>query len=292
MIKTNDIPEVSIIIPVFNEAGCIWDVVEELHKSLKNQFSYEIILVDDGSTDGLDFEGHENEIDQFHRHRVNMGYGAAIKTGLRHSMGEKIVITDADGTYPASAIPALVNALDDSEMAVGARTGAKVHIPFIRQPAKYILRKLADYLAERKIPDLNSGLRSFRKSYADNYLHLYPRGFSLTTTMTLAFLCDDLRVEYIAIDYRKRKGKSKIRPFRDTKNIVFTIIRTVLYFNPLKICLPFGVILFLLGMLVLLYSGLFLDRILDGTVSVLLLSSVQVVSIGLLADLIARRRGS
>ncbi len=283
--------EVSVIIPVYNEKDSLESVIRDIHSAIGSAFSYEIMVVDDGSTDGLDAGAFSEVVDQFHHHRRNMGYGAAIKTGLRHSRGEKIVIIDADGTYPAPAIPRLVSALTDCEMAVGARTGKNVQIPFLRQPAKFVLGRLADYLAETKIPDLNSGLRAFWKKEAEPFLHILPRGFSLTSTLTLAFLCNDLRVEYIPIDYHRRKGKSKIRPLHDTQNILLTIIRTIIYFNPLKVCIPISITLAVLAFLVLIFSGLVLGRIMDGTVAVLSLSAVQVMAIGLLADLVARRSG-
>ncbi|MBN1900209.1 glycosyltransferase family 2 protein [Candidatus Sumerlaeota bacterium] len=282
---------VSIIIPAYNEKASLENVARDIRSSIGDAFAFEIIVVNDGSTDGLDIAPYINLIDQFHIHKDNMGYGAAIKTGLRNSKGEKIVIIDADGTYPSSAIPALVKALDHSEMAVGSRTGSNVKIPLLRQPAKFILGLLANYLAERKIPDLNSGLRAFRKKEAEPFNHILPRGFSFTTTLTLAFLCNDLRVEYIPIDYHKRTGESKIRPIRDTKNILLTIIRTIVYFNPLKVCLPISVLFFLLAIGVLCFSLFALDKVMDGTISVLTLSGAQVLAIGLLADLIARRSG-
>jgi glycosyltransferase involved in cell wall biosynthesis len=282
---------VSIVIPAYNEKESLEAVLRNIRSSIGEVFPFEIIVVDDGSTDGLDISPYKNLIDQFHKHKDNTGYGAAIKTGIRHSKGEKIVIIDADGTYPTSVIPHLVKALDHSEMAVGARTGANVKIPLFRQPAKFILGLVANYLAETIIPDLNSGLRAFWKKEAEPFYHILPRGFSFTTTLTLAFLCNDLNVEYIPIDYHKRMGASKIRPIRDTKNILLTIIRTIVYFNPLKVCLPVSIILFLLALGVLSFSLLALDKIMDGTIAVLTLSGVQVLAIGLLADLIARRSG-
>lgn len=282
---------VSIVIPVYNEKGSLEAVVRNIRSSIGEDFPFEVVVVDDGSSDGLDISPYEDMIDQFHKHKGNMGYGAAIKTGLRHSKGDKIVIIDADGTYPTSVIPNLVAALDHNEMAVGARTGANVVIPLFRQPAKFVLGLIANYLAETKIPDLNSGLRAFRKKEAEPFYHILPRGFSFTTTLTLAFLCNDLRVEYFPIDYHKRTGESKIRPIRDTKNILLTIIRTIVYFNPLKVCLPLSIILFLCALGVLSFSLLALDKIMDGTIAVLTLSGVQVLAIGLLADLIARRSG-
>ncbi len=284
------IPEVSVIVPVYNDKDSLPSVIEGIRKAMSGVFDTEIIVVDDGSTDGLSPESVRGAV-RFHRHSENMGYGAAIKTGLRHALGSFLVIMDADGTYPPEAIPALVRALDDCDMSVGARTGATVHIPLVRQPAKWVLNRLANFLAGRRIPDLNSGLRAFRKSEAERFLHLLPSGFSLTTTLTLAFLCDDLRVVYMPIDYHRRKGKSKIRPLRDTKNILFTIVRTVVYFNPLKVFLPLGMIFFILALAVLVFSGLFLERVMDGTVAVLTLSAVQLASMGILADLITRRSG-
>jgi glycosyltransferase involved in cell wall biosynthesis len=283
--------EVSVIIPVYNEQHALEAELKAIRKAIGSAFPYEIIVVDDGSTDGLDISSYKDLIDQFLKHKKNMGYGAALKTGMRHSKGQKIVITDADGTYPPEPIPLLVAALDNCEMAVGARTGANVQIPFSRQPAKFVLRQIANYLAETKIPDLNSGLRAFWKKEAEPFYHILPRGFSLTTTITLAFLCDDLRVEYYPIDYHKRKGKSKIRPIRDTKNILLTILRTVIYFNPLKVCLPLGSVFLILAFLILILSMIFLERIPDGTISVLTLSGIQIMTIGLLADLFIRRSG-
>lgn len=280
---------VSIVIPVYNEAENIERFLEQI-TTLKNEHpDYEVIVVDDGSTDGLLHDKIRSRVDQLFVHPTNMGYGAAIKTGIRHARGEIIVIIDADGTYSPEEIPRLVSALSECDMAVGARTGSVVHIPLIRQPAKYVLTKIANYLAEQKIPDLNSGLRAFRKKDVEKFLHLLPRGFSLTTTLTLAYLSSDMIVKYIPINYFPRRGRSKIRPLTDTKNIFLTIIRTIIYFNPLKFCIPLSVFLALLGLLVLIVSGLFMGRIMDGTVSVLVLTAVQVLVIGLVADLIVRR---
>ncbi len=280
---------VSVIIPICNEAGTISQVVSDVRRSMADRNPFEIIIVDDGSTDRVASSDVPGMVDKFISHKSNSGYGAALKTGFRNAAGDIIVIIDGDGTYPATSIPELVSALETCDMAVGARTGREVHIPFFRQPAKYILNRLANFLAETRIPDLNSGLRAFKKSALAPFLNILPRGFSLTTTLTLALLCNDLQVEYIPIDYYARKGKSKIRPIRDTKNIILTIIRTILYFNPLRVCIPAGLILLALAFGVLAFSYFALDRIMDGTVAVLTLTGIQVMVIGLLADLIAKR---
>jgi glycosyltransferase involved in cell wall biosynthesis len=280
---------VSIIVPIYNERETAEKVLREVRQHTSEISGREIIAVDDGSTDGLSQEALAGLADVVITHSQNSGYGAAIKSGLRRSRGETIVIIDADDTYPAEEIPRLVERLDGADLVVGARTGASVHVPILRQPAKWLLVKLANYLSQRKIPDLNSGLRVFRKAAAEPFLHLCPNGFSFTTTLTLAFMSGDLRVDYVPINYRQRKGRSKIRPLRDTHGIALTIVRSILYFNPLRVCIPLSAILAVLAIAVLLFSGLVLDRIMDGTVAVLTLTAVQVLVIGLLADLIVRR---
>jgi glycosyltransferase involved in cell wall biosynthesis len=281
--------KISIIVPIYNERETVEKVLRDIRDQTSHLGNFELIAVDDGSTDGLSREQLAALADIVITHDQNLGYGAAIKSGLRRASGDAVVIIDADNTYPADEIVRLVERMGSADMVVGARTGAAVHIPLLRQPAKWLLLKLANYLSERKIPDLNSGLRAFRRAAAQKFLHLCPNGFSFTTTLTLAFLCGDLRVDYLPISYRRRTGRSKIRPFKDTHGIALTIIRSILYFNPLKVCIPLSVILAVLAIGVLLFSGLVLHRIMDGTVAVLSLTAVQVLVIGLLADLIVRR---
>ena len=176
----------------------------------------------------------------------NMGYGAALKAGIAKSKYDLIVITDADGTYPANQIPVLVAQMEGYDMVVGARTSDNVAIPLMRRPAKWVLGKLAGYLAGRPIPDLNSGLRVMRKDLIRRFLHLLPQGFSFTTTITLSALCSGSLVKYSEIDYHARIGQSKIRPFHAFEFLLL-IVRTIVYFNPLKIFLPLGGFFFLIG---------------------------------------------
>jgi glycosyltransferase involved in cell wall biosynthesis len=222
-------------------------------------------------------------------HELNKGYGAALKSGIRKSKYDIIAITDADGTYPIDEIPKLYEQMKDCDMVVGARTGKKVKIPLMRRPAKWFLARLANYLAEYRIPDLNSGLRLFRKGDVTRLFGILPKGFSFTTTLTLAMLTNDMQVKFIPIDYMQRKGKSKIRPIRDTLNFIQLIVRTVLYFNPLKIFVPMALLLFLLSLGIFLYSTFAMERILDTTVSILFVASVQMLSIGMIADIIDKR---
>jgi glycosyltransferase involved in cell wall biosynthesis len=284
------IEEASIIIPTYNEREGIPQVIEALQllrKTHGNQ--WEIIIVDDGSTDGTsELIGNLQDIVLL-RHPFNRGYGAAIKTGIRHAKYNTLIISDADGTYPVQDIPRLLAQLSKSDMVVGARGNNNSNIPLTRRPAKWMLNKLANYLTGIKIPDLNSGLRAMKKDVVVKFFHLLPDGFSFTTTITLAMLTNDYAVEFIPIEYKMRSGRSKIRPIRDTLNFLQLIIRTVLYFDPLKIFLPMSAFFFIASIVVLVLSYLFTPKIMDITTVILFISSVQILAIGMIADLIDKR---
>lgn len=282
------LPAVSIIIPAYNEEASIEVVVREILDIMTEQsVAHEIIVIDDGSTDDTAEKAEALNV-RLIRHPENRGYGAAIKTGIRHAAHSLIAITDADQTYPNKEIPALLSEMDEYDMVVGARTGNKVQIPIIRRPAKWFLRKLANYLIGQEIPDLNSGLRVFRKDAAEKFIRLYPDGFSFTTTITLALMSNNYLVKFRPIDYYQRVGKSKIRPIRDTLGFIGLIIRTIMYYHPLKVFGPVASVLLLAGVVrggfnVVLYHNL-------TTVDMLLIvTGIIVGAIGLLADLIDKR---
>ncbi len=284
---------VSIIIPAYNEREGISHVIESL-QSLKEMHGsqWEIIIVDDGSTDGTPDMVKKVQDVVLVCHSLNRGYGAAIKTGIRRAKYNTIVISDADGTYSANDIPKLLSALgglSKSEMVVGDRGNHNKNIPQVRRPAKWIIGKLANYLTGIKIPDLNSGLRAMKKDVVMKFLHLLPDGFSFTTTITLAMLTNNYGVEFIPIEYKKRSGKSKIRPIRDTLNFIQLIIRTVLYFDPLRVFIPISIFFFIASIAVLIFSYLFTPKVMDITTVVLFISGVQILAIGMLADLIDKR---
>ena len=284
----------TIVVPVYNEEHAVAGVVERLAQ-LDLGVPVELLVVNDGSQDGtartLDALKSATPHLRVVTHTTNQGYGAALKTGFAYARHDVVVITDADGTYPEERIGDLLACIDEgAEMVVGARRGADVHIPFVRRPAKWMLRKLASFLAGADIPDLNSGLRAFRRELVQRYRPILPQGFSFTTTITLAALTNGHRVEYVSVSYARREGRSKIRPLHDTLAFTSLIVRTVLYFNPLKVFYPtfFAVFLLFLGSLA---YDLFLEptpNLGDKTV-LLFVAAVQVLTIGLLADLIEKK---
>ena len=284
----------SIVVPCFNEEGAIEATVRQLHALVEPPGGYELLVIDDGSSDGsaavLERLAAELEGVRVIAHEVNRGYGAALKTGIRHASGELIVITDADGTYPNERIPDLVEACEDAEMAVGSRTGRNVKMSKLRALPKAFLRRHASWIAGREIPDINSGLRVFRKDVALEFLRILPNAFSFTTTITLAMLTNGYRVRFLPIDYHERIGRSKIQPIRDTLRFVALIVRTGMYFAPLRVLGPVVAVLGIAFLVSLGYDIFSIRNIGDKTV-VLLVLTLNVGMLALLADMIDKRSG-
>ncbi|MBE7558843.1 glycosyltransferase family 2 protein [bacterium] len=278
----------SIVVPVHNEAEALPEFLPELLSVAASLDPCEVILVDDGSTDGSLSDFTPPPRCRVLHHRRRRGYGAAVRSVVAAAKGDCIAILDAELTYhPADLVP-LWEARAEADMLVGARPAATDSAA--RGLAKTCLRLLAQYLSGEKIDDLNSGLRLMRASVLRSFAHLLPSGFSLTTTVTLAFLCNGYDVAYRPIQYRPRVGKSKIAAGRDPGRFLMLIVRTILLFNPLKILGPLSLVLFALAAAVLIISKFVLHtQIPDITVSVLVLLSVQTLLLGLLADLLARR---
>ncbi len=287
--------DLSLVIPAYNEAAGITPSLEEVVAALTDAgIDHEVVVVDDGSTDGT-AERIEELAERLPgvrvvRHGTNRGYGAALKTGIRAATADVIAITDADGTYPADRLPGLYRRLVDegADMVVGSRTGADVHIPAIRRPAKAFMRLLANYITGRRIPDLNSGLRVFRRAPVEERFNLISDGFSFTTTVTLALLVRHRIVAYEPIDYHERTGSSKIRPIADTLNFLVLMLRACVYFEPLKVFLPVTGGLAVVGVLWGARQISQMGGIGDAPV-LFLLAALQVLLVGLIADMISRR---
>ncbi len=241
-------------------------------------------MVDDGSKDNTRAEAIASgaTVDW---NDQNSGYGATLKRGVKRAQYEYVAILDADGTYPARYLPEMLALCRHQDMVVGDRGAAMKNVPVVRRPAKFILNHLASFLADRKLNDLNSGLRVFRRSELVPFLPLLPQNFSFTTTITLCMSCNGKRLIYVPIEYGKRVGRSKIKPI-DFINFIILILRVITLFNPLRVFIPLGLVLFLLGTLKLGYD-ISPDN-LSETAIFCYLAAIMIWSLGLIADMISR----
>lgn len=282
--------DVSVVLPVFNEKGHLHQELDRISAALDaSEYSYELIVVDDGSTDGSSEALLEIPGIRLLRFAHNRGSGSARRAGTRAACGKVVVWTDVDMTYPNDEIPQLVKSMEGYDQVVGARTSEEGTHKFARVPAKWFIRKLASYLSGTKIPDLNSGFRVFRREVALQYLHLLPAGFSCVTTITMAFLCNGYSVGYVPIEYDKRAGKSKFHWWRDTKRYGQQVLRLIFTFNPLRILGPLSLLFLGIGFGKLIWDIVDKSdfRVPVNTLLILFLG-FQVLSLGLLADLVAR----
>jgi glycosyltransferase involved in cell wall biosynthesis len=289
--KSDDrkIKSVSVIIPAFNEELAVREGIAELREMFaKTDINAEIIVVDDGSKDNTAREAKSAGA-RVIQHRGNRGYGASLKTGILAASNEVIAITDADGTYPAEYLPGMLEKLENADMVVGSRTGADVNIPLTRRPAKWFLRVMANYVSNTKIPDLNSGLRVFRRDVAIQYFAILSDQFSFTTTITLATLCDKYSVVYTPIDYRKRQGKSKIMPW-DAGSFAVLIMRVAMLFRPLRVFLPIAVVCIIYGIFKASFD-LTRDPNISASAIFAFVSALMMVLVGMLGDAVATRLG-
>ena len=251
-------------------------------------YSYEILVVNDGSTDESAVELSKLDGIRLVSFEQNRGSGAARRAGTALAEGEVVVWTDADMSYPNDRIPELVRLLPGWDMVVGARRSEEGSLKMFRVPAKWFIRRLASFLTETEIPDLNSGFRAFRRVVAMQYLHLLPAGFSCVTTLTMSFLSNGYGVRYTPIDYVARAGRSKFHWWSDTRRYLRQVIRMVLLWNPLRFFSPLGAVLGLTGIAKLGYDLVTKDfRVATNTVT-LLLSAAVVVLVALVADLMVQ----
>jgi len=281
--------DVSIILPVYNEAEHLVQEVSRVRVAMDaSPYSYEIIVINDGSSDDSAEVASRIEGIRFINFLQNRGSGSARKAGTQAARGRVTVWTDVDMTYPNDTIPQLVKELDGYDQVVGARTTEEGTVKALRVPAKWFIRKLASFLAGTKIPDLNSGFRAFRTDVARQYINQLPVGFSCVTTITMTFLAHGYSVKYVPIEYAKRAGESKFHWYKDTRRYATQVVRMILSYNPLRIFMPVGLGLVAIGVVKLIVDLVNLNMHVAADTLLILFAAFQVIAIGLLADLVTR----
>ena len=325
----SDKPYVTIVLPCFNEAEHVLQEIERITAAMNSsEFTCELLCIDDASTDDtlaqlvqlalriadllghllLEVSAHGADVgpldvlnDAATRYanirvmpfRRNGGSGTARRIGTQQSYGEIVVWTDADMTYENERIPELVRILRDDpsyDQVVGARTTEEGTHKWARVPAKWLIRKIAEKLSNQKIPDLNSGLRAFRREVSLPYLRLLPPGFSCVTTITLAFLSNQHDIKYVPTSYAKRAGVSKFHFVRDAYRYILQVLRMVMYFDPLKVLMPPALWLIVIGVVKAVVDMVRHPFYFPASTVLLLVTGLMIGTLALLSDLVVRSR--
>jgi glycosyltransferase involved in cell wall biosynthesis len=282
-------PEVSVIIPAYNEAKIISAVLQDIKNVLEEYGKeFEILVIDDGSSDNTAAHAEQAGA-RVLRHPYNIGNGAAVKTGIRNASGNVIVMLDADGQHKPEDIPHLLDIVGPYDMVVGARTSASEGT-WHRNIANWVYNRLASYVSGQKIDDLTSGFRAIKAEVAKGFVYLLPNQFSYPTTITLATVRSGRSLAYIPIQAKKRIGKSKIRIFRDGIRFLLIILKIATFYSPLKIFIPVSILMFLTGFGYGLFKVIFLDTRYGPTSAMLMIISVVIFMVGLVSEQVAQLR--
>lgn len=244
---------VSIIIPAYNEADNVGDIVARIH-ALPGGRDYEVVVVDDGSADATAAVA-EAAGARVVRHPYNLGNGASVKSGASAASGDVLVFMDADGQHRPEDIEKLLEPLGEFDMVVGARTGES-DVSRFRAVGNAMLIKLAEFLVERRIDDLTSGFRAVKRECFEEFSHLFPQRYSYPTTITMALFSAGRFVKYVPMPgiRRRQGGVSGIQPFRDGFRFLTIMLRMIVLFNPMKIFLPLGIFSITIGVVTALHD--------------------------------------
>jgi glycosyltransferase involved in cell wall biosynthesis len=271
---------VSVIIPAYNEAASIGQVVRAIRQLGP---AFEIVVVDDGSQDATAQLAHEAGASRVISHPYNIGNGASVKTGARAVTGDVVLMIDADGQHPPENIPLLLEKMNDYAMAVGART-RQSDVSRFRAVGNELMRHLAMYLTESYIMDLTSGFRAIRRNVLLEYIHLFPNTYSYPTTITMCLLKDGYPVAWQPMDSigRRKTGRSGIRPLRDGLRFVAIMVRIIMLFSPQRVFLPAGMAILLFGLWLSAFT-IQRDR-LEASAVLVVMIGVFVLLFGLIAE--------
>jgi glycosyltransferase involved in cell wall biosynthesis len=280
--------KISFVIPAHNEEEGIKVVINEIKTEMNSTpWETEIVVVDDGSTDRTSQFAKEIGAKVI-KNPYKLGYGASLKKGILNASNEIIVIIDADGTYPVKFIHQMLQYIDEYDMVVGARRGKYYKETFIKFPLRIVFKYLAEFTCRKKINDVNSGFRIFRKSTAKTFFGDISDGFSFTTSITLGYLLKNYTIKYVPIEYFKRKGESKIKLIRDSLGALQIITSTILYYNPIKIFVVlsfFPFLSFLIFFIIFVFNSK-IDFLLFSILSFILF--ILFIGFGFIADIFKR----
>lgn len=286
-----DKPECSVIIPAFNEAAGITQLLDKIVQ-MELHHGFEIIVIDDGSTDQTADIVRKYPV-KLISHRTNQGYGASLKTGIRKATGKHVIMLDSDGQHDPAYIPQIAAKLNEYDLVIGERSQCSFQVRG-RQSGKKIIRWVGQYLFDQKLPDYNSGLRGFNRQLIMSMLHMMPNGFSFSTTSTMAFIKEGYFIGTIPVVVAERQGRaSNVKFIRDGCKTLLLLFRIIMLFNPLKVFFPTSIIVSTIGMIWGIYGYVMFERIANSA-TIIIVMGMFLFFIGLIADQIAilNRRAS
>jgi glycosyltransferase involved in cell wall biosynthesis len=279
--------DLSLIIPAYNEGVVIRDVLEGFRAVLRNiPVATELILVDDASLDGTAAQASQVEGVRVLRNPRNLGYGHSLLRGMQVARGRYFAIADADGSYPADCLPRLWRYVEEgADHVIGARSGKHLTSHF---GLRSLYRALCHFVTGERVPDANSGLRIFDRRVVETLRGDLCRGFSFTTSLTLASLMSGFVVVFHPIPFHERAGHSHVHRIRDTLRTAQYLIQLIAVYNPLKLFLPLVLLSVIIGLAGFAYGWLY--RSPWGALTGLLASATTPLLCGLaaLAYIIAR----
>lgn len=276
---------VSVIIPVFNEAETVGEIIKGIN-GLHPEF--EVIVINDGSTDETGARAREAGA-LVYSHPYNIGNGAAIKSGIRIASGKILVFLDGDGQHDPKEIEEMLRYFPDYDMVVGARENGQ-HASFWRAMGNRVYNGFASYVAKFPIQDLTSGFRAIKADIARSFLYLLPNTYSYPTTMTLGVLRSGRSVKYVPIHSQKRsRGKSKVKLFRDGVRFFMIITKICALYSPLRVFLPVSLLMFLLGLGYYTFTFMMWQRFTNMS-ALLFTTSILIFMLGLISEQIAQMR--
>lgn len=284
---SNDIT-LTVVIPAYNDAQGLQRTLPGVTRTCSER-GWQVIVVNDASSDST-----PEVLAQFPdvlviENRHNMGYGASLKKGILAACTEWVVTMDADGQHRLDDLVRLSEMTEGFDAVLGARTKDS-NAPFVRKPGKWVLSRVANFLSGEKIPDINCGLRLLRKNIMTKLFSITSDRFSFSTSTTICLLALGCRVLFAPVTIEERIGKSSVRQIRDGLYTIMIILRLITLFSPLKIMLPAGAGMILLGVVyqfgVFIFDGFNIE---DVTV-LLLLSGLMTFFMGLLTDQISGLR--
>ena len=282
--------ELSIVVPVYNEAETIANVLNDLQTELAGKIIYEIIVVNDGSIDDSQMVLEKIPHITLVSHKLNRGYGTSLKTGIDRAQHDWILTFDGDGSHLARQIFELLPYTTDHDLIIGSREGKLGYDTYSRRFGRKIVTRFAEYISQSSIKDINSGFRLFKKILGRKFWHLFPERFSFSSTLTVAAHAYNYSVKYVPIEVHKRKGgNSTINPAIDFGGFLNIILRLAIYFKPLRVFVPLSIFFFIAATGIVFVAYFLLGDILDTTFAVLIMVSLQMLTFGFIAEMIVKR---